>query len=300
MRVPDRREHLLLPAGQQPGPAIGEVGEHREVPSTAISVSSRSPRDPSRKCSATVSPKKTPRPSGMWAMPRRARAAGRAARQILPVEADHARQRMHQARDRPQRGGLPGSVRPRRATTSPGSTCRSRSRSTGAPSYPAVNPSMASTGSTFTVHPPMRRVDRSRSERAGQRRRGRPRPHTGFPRISPGEPRPITLPDSTTTSAWRPAAPAPCRGPRAESGSRGRPLHEGGVPTDPIRAGRVRLRARRAAAARSCRQGSGDGHQLALTLGRSLGRASARSPSESHLEASSTASTLRTWLEKSP
>ena len=75
-----------------------------------MSASRCSPRYPSRKCSATVRPKNTPRPSGTWAMPSRARAGGRPPGDVGAVDADRARHRAHEARDRSQRGRLAGTV----------------------------------------------------------------------------------------------------------------------------------------------------------------------------------------------
>ena len=63
-----------------------------------------------RKCSATVMPKNTPRPSGTWAMPSRARAVGdRPAMSAPPTRITPAIGRTRPG-DRPQRGRLAGPV----------------------------------------------------------------------------------------------------------------------------------------------------------------------------------------------
>ena len=100
--------------------------------SNAASVSPTVRRPSSRKCSATVSPKKMPRSCGTWAMPSRARAVG-----VTPARSAPA------SRTAPSAGlsspemarsvvVLPAPFAPSSATTSPLPTVSVRSRTTGA------------------------------------------------------------------------------------------------------------------------------------------------------------------------
>ena len=101
-------EHLLLASGQQRRRGDRRAREAGEV-LVRVSVSRRSPGCPRRKCSATVSPKKTLRPSGCGRCRAGPEPIGERGR-ILPSDVDRPGHRPHDAGDHAQCGGLPGAV----------------------------------------------------------------------------------------------------------------------------------------------------------------------------------------------
>ena len=100
--------------------------------SNAASMSAGAPSPSSRKCSATVSPKKMPRSCGTCAMPIRARAVGAAPARSVPA----SRIAPLAVLSRPEIARrvvvLPAPLAPSSATTSPLPTVSVRSRTTGA------------------------------------------------------------------------------------------------------------------------------------------------------------------------
>ena len=132
---PADREHLLLAAGQQPGRRSAQLAQRREVRRTrrrrrgarrVRRAGSARPRSARRRC-------RDPRARARRPCGRRALALMLA--RVLPVDRDRARP---SACTMPEMARsvvvLPAPLAPSSATTSPGATVRSRSRTTGAPS----------------------------------------------------------------------------------------------------------------------------------------------------------------------
>ena len=107
---PPEGEHLLLTAGEQPGATIGEVGERREVPVGGLGVESLAERG-EPEVLGDGEPEEEAAPFGHVGDAEASPGVGRASGQIVAGEADRAGERAHDARDRSQRGGLPGAVR---------------------------------------------------------------------------------------------------------------------------------------------------------------------------------------------